>query len=408
MKKVLYISYDGLTDPLGQSQILPYLVPLAKEGYQFTILSFEKADRFQAEKDEIRKITDAANIRWVPLKFTARPPVLAKIYDRWRMRKTALRLYRQDKFDMTHCRSYVAAEIGLLLKRRFGTPFLFDMRGFWADEKRDAGTWNQANPFYRWVYKYYKRKEIEYLQNADQVISLTEAARREILTWPGYVPNVSLQVIPCCTDMELFSLTDRAQKLNARRALALSDTALVLSYLGSVGTWYMLDEMLLLFKRTKTRFLEAKFLLITQTPGAIIENRILALGLDKRDFLITSASREKVPVLLKASDINVSFIKPVYSKISSCPTKLGEALSVGLPVICNSGIGDVECIVTNANAGFMIREFSEEDFNEAVEAIPNLLTRSPADIRNSIEPIFGLQRGVGLYQSCYSKILSDN
>ena len=42
MKRVLYISYDGLTDPLGQSQILPYLQHLAKESYQFTILSFEK------------------------------------------------------------------------------------------------------------------------------------------------------------------------------------------------------------------------------------------------------------------------------------------------------------------------------------------------------------------------------
>ncbi len=31
---ILYISYDGMTDPLGQSQVLPYLKGLAKKGYK--------------------------------------------------------------------------------------------------------------------------------------------------------------------------------------------------------------------------------------------------------------------------------------------------------------------------------------------------------------------------------------
>ena len=39
-----------MTDPLGQSQVLPYLIGLTKEGYQFTILSFEKKERFINKK----------------------------------------------------------------------------------------------------------------------------------------------------------------------------------------------------------------------------------------------------------------------------------------------------------------------------------------------------------------------
>ena len=30
--RVLYISYDGMTDALGQSQVLPYLCGLAQRG----------------------------------------------------------------------------------------------------------------------------------------------------------------------------------------------------------------------------------------------------------------------------------------------------------------------------------------------------------------------------------------
>src|SRR5689334_10942916 len=137
---ILYITYDGLTDPLGQSQILPYLVGLSKEGYQFTILSFEKEDRYKKLKDTITSITSKAGIRWVPLKFTSKPPVISKAYDRVQMRRAALRLYNEKKYDMVHCRGYIPAEVGLLLKRRKGTKFFFDMRGFWADEKKDGGS----------------------------------------------------------------------------------------------------------------------------------------------------------------------------------------------------------------------------------------------------------------------------
>src|SRR5438874_2415318 len=41
-KKILFISYDGMTDPLGQSQVIPYLANLSKFGYRFTIFSCDK------------------------------------------------------------------------------------------------------------------------------------------------------------------------------------------------------------------------------------------------------------------------------------------------------------------------------------------------------------------------------
>ncbi len=39
--KALFIMYDGLTDPLGQSQVLPYLKELSKN-YRFDVIGFEK------------------------------------------------------------------------------------------------------------------------------------------------------------------------------------------------------------------------------------------------------------------------------------------------------------------------------------------------------------------------------
>jgi hypothetical protein len=304
-----------------------------------------------------------------------------------------------------HCRSYIAADVGLYLKRKFGVKFLFDMRGFWADEKRD-GSWNINNPIFNLVYKYYKKKEAAYLSSADYIISLTEAGKEEMTKWKSYNPNIPLKVIPCCTDMEHFSLTDAKHKFKAREMLGLPKHDLVVSYLGSVGTWYMLDEMLSFFKRIKIIYPAAKFLFVTNTNRLIIESRINDLQMGPEDFIILQASRKMVPDIVKASDINISFIKPVYSKISSSPTKLGEVLSMGIPVICNSGVGDVQNIVEFYDVGYIIKSFDESEFDNAAWAIEALLKKSPSDIRNSIKDIFSLERGIQLYLSCYQHILT--
>lgn len=405
MKKILYITYDGLTDPLGQSQILPYLKGLATHGYRFTILSFEKKDRYEKGKALIEQLTKESGITWVPLFFTSQPPLLSKFYDAVRMRTTAFQLHRKENFDMVHCRSYIAADVGLRLKKKFGVKFFFDMRGFWADEKKD-GTWNMKHPVFKKVYRYYKNKEAQYLQNADYIISLTEAAKNEMMHWKAYNTAIPLQVIPCCADMNLFSLTTNEQKRNAREQLGLPGDALIISYLGSVGTWYMLDEMLLFFKRLKNKYAGAKFLFLTHTTPSVIQSAIAKYNLQLNDFVIAEATRQQVPQWIKASDINISFIKPVYSKISSSPTKLGEVLSMGIPVITNSGVGDVEKIVNDARGGYVLHQFTDEAFDKAIDAIPELLEKDPAAIRERISKYYALDVGVEKYISCYKQILA--
>jgi len=406
--KILYISYDGITDPLGQSQILPYLAGLAKEGYEFTILSFEKEDRFRKLKDTITKITSNAGIRWVPLKFTSRPPVLSKLYDRMKMRQTALRLYRQNRYDMTHCRGYISAEIGLYLKRKKGVKFFFDMRGFWADEKKDGNAWNQNNLLFRQIYKHYKKKEAQFIKEADYIISLTEAGKKEIMKWPSYNADIPLSVIPCCADMDVFSLASVPDKLKGRRLLGLAENDLVISYLGSLGSWYMLDEMLALFAVIKQKYPSAQFLFVSHSPASMILAKLSKYQIDEKDVMIREAMRHEVPLFIKASDINISFIKPVYSKLSSSPTKLGEVLAMGIPIVVNSGVGDVKSIVEKSSGGIVIDEFTGESYTMVANAIPRLLQTDPATVRRNIEHIFSLREGIKLYREAYIKVLGTD
>lgn len=225
-------------------------------------------------------------------------------------------------------------------------------------------------------------------------------------TWSAYRDTVPVTVIPCCADMRHFTLTDAAQRKAAREKLSIGTERLVLSYLGSIGAWYMLDEMLQLFARIKKTYPDALFLFITHSDPVAIRTRASSYGINPADLIVTEATRNEVPVYIKSSDVNISFIKPVYSKISSSPTKLGEVLAMGIPVIVNAGVGDVAMIVNETASGVVLDDLSTNSMDNAVQQIPYLLRLDPASIREKAAKFYDLDKGVALYEKAYDKLFA--
>ena len=96
-RRVLYLTYDGLTDQLGRSQILPYLEGLAAKGHVITIISCEKPDRFRADGESVRAMCKQAGIEWQPLTYHKRPPILSSVIDVLQMKRRAIELQRRDE-----------------------------------------------------------------------------------------------------------------------------------------------------------------------------------------------------------------------------------------------------------------------------------------------------------------------
>jgi glycosyltransferase involved in cell wall biosynthesis len=404
VRKVLYITYDGLTDPLGQSQVLPYLLELSKHGYQFTILSFEKNERFAKEAPIIHSIINNAAIEWVPLSFTSSPPILSKIYDRYRMLKKALSLYRRNNFDIIHCRSYVAAEIGFQLKKRFGVKFLFDMRGFWADEKVDNGQWDLRKPHFKRIYRHYKNREKAFLLNADGIISLTEAGKTYLLSKPEY-KNLSISVIPCCADLEHFNFCriDKLSSEGLRSRLGIPDYAKVITYLGSVGGWYMTKEMFTFFKLLLDDDPSYFMLVLTKDNSNVVKNEAQSFGMPENKLLVTYSNRNDLPLYLSLSFFSIFFIRNTFSKIASSPTKHAELMGMGIPVICND-IGDTGYIMQTTKTGIILNEFSESAMKSIIESIEELSNISPYHIRREAKRIFDLHIGADQYLKVYHSL----
>ena len=101
-KNILYLTYDGLTDPLGQSQILPYIFGLSQNGYSFTIVSFEKALSNSPVFEKTSADCKQRGIDWIPLPYHKNPPVLSTIYDLLALNKAVNRLHRKKQFKLVH------------------------------------------------------------------------------------------------------------------------------------------------------------------------------------------------------------------------------------------------------------------------------------------------------------------
>lgn len=361
-RTVLYLSYDGLTDPLGQSQILPYLLELEKQGFSFFVISFEKKEALAKDGDTVRALISEKKIYWHQQPYHRHPPVLSTMYDLWCMQRAASSLHRQQGFDAVWCRSYLPALAGMRLKKRRGLPFVFDMRGFWPDERVEGGSWHLSNPVYRAVYKYFKKKEKELLYFADHVVVLTQKAKKIIEEGGlGVTVSAGISVVPCCVDTEHFSpdniaTTDKQRK---RRELAIEDGAQVLVYAGSLGTWYLLIEMLEYFRNLLEQDRSWVFLFITRDNPEMIWSKLEQVGLPKKAVRIVAAARAEVPLYLSLGSLAICFIMPTFSKQASSPTKLAEYMAMGLPVVCNEGVGDVGQIVMGDRASTLRLKFNE-------------------------------------------------
>lgn len=405
-KTVLFISIDGMTDPLGQSQVIPYLKGLSQAGYNIHIISAEKEQPMIANEAKIRELLATANIQWSPIEYQTSPPLVSSVKNINNLFSVAEAIHQKTPVSMAHCRSYLPMFAGLRLKKKYGIKVLFDIRGFWPDERVDGGLWKLSNPFWKFIYTYFKRKEKIFFENADHVVSLTEVAKKEILCWDLKNNPIPIDVIPCCADLDHFNYNhyDDSQKADLRKELNLREKDFVLTYLGSVGTFYALDEMMTFFKLLKEKKSNAKFLIITASSQDTIWESALKIGIEKEDLRIVKSPREKVPLYLSISDYSLIFYKENFSRKACSPTKLGELMGLGVPSICSPNIGDTTRIIEETHAGCVIQSLDTASFQKVIDEL-NKSDFNKAAIRKKAFLYFDVEEGIKKYIDVYQKVL---
>lgn len=402
---ILYLSYDGILDNLGRSQIVPYLNGLASNGWEITVISFEK----KTANRDINKSGLKNSINWYPLRYHKTPPVLGTLIDVITLRIIAKRICNEKRISIVHCRSYIPSIVGLYLKKKYRIKFIFDMRGFWADERVEGGIWNLNNPLYKLIYKYFKIKEREFINHSDQIITLTESAKEIICS--SYTNVANVHVIPTCVDMKLFDpqKIDMKDQLKLREKLGFDKDDFILLYLGSLGTWYLGKEMFDFFFYLKKITPNSKFLILSNESESGIFKIYSSLNEDgqnnyllKSNIIVSNIDRLQVPLYISICDASVLFIKKSFSKKASSATKMGEIMAMGKLIISNSGWGDIDRIMS-PSMGIVLNCFSKKDYQIAVDYIKKPFNSE--SIRSFAKSRFDLSIGVMKYHRIYESML---
>ena len=370
--RTLYVCYFGLREPLVHTQVLPYLRKLVSAGIEVHLLTFEPKFRQTWTAQQITEQQTSLRvegIKWTCLPYHKSPSLPATLFDIATGTRSVLQIMRREGVTILHARNHVPGLMCALAKRIRGGQLVFDIRGFMPEEYTDAGIWPENGFLYRGL----KRVERYLFKVSDAFVVLTEKAR-DIL-FPGCTDTDKsgrpIEVIPCCVDFERFQSAEKIPRDALREELGLTGRR-VIAYVGSFGGWSMTDEMSEFLAAARRQDPSTFAMILTQSPIENVIERLRKLGIHEKDFMVTRVTPHEVPRYLRAADMAISFIKPCYSKQSSSPTKIAEYLASGLPVVCVSGVGDLDKLIKENQVGVLLTHFTEEAYLQALMDIDSL------------------------------------
>lgn len=394
-KKILYITYDGLCDQLGQSQILPYLTKLNKN-YSIKILSYEKISNLS--EDKISYINE--NFKWTYKYFKKNISRLKKFIEYVNLFIELLFIIKKNKIEICHCRGYVPALIIYFTSFFFNIKIIFDIRGFWPEEKIDnkqIKIEKKIDYLIFWLMKLLERKIIK---KSNHIVVLTDKAKKIISK-----KNNNITVIPCATDFEKFDNLTIKNSNNLSNILDIKNFKKykVFCYLGSTTGIYMYREMLRYFKLLKTKNKNVFFLIITKDIA--YSEKIL---LDKKfKFIknyvkIISLERDQIPLYLNNCYAMIAFIKNSYARNAMSPVKVSEAFASNLPVIINNNIGDIDNHLIKFNIGFSVNIYDLKSIKKSILDIDNL--KNKKFLRDEAYKVYDINQAIEKYSLIYSNL----
>jgi glycosyltransferase involved in cell wall biosynthesis len=370
------VSYDGACEPLGRSQVVAYLLRLARD-CDITLISFEKD---QASRDDMARLLGAAGVRWRPMRYHKRPPVLSTLLDVLAGARAVRSACADGGADIVHVRSYVPALIALVAasRKRPRWKLLFDIRGFWVEERVAGGLWRPRGLLVRIA----KRCERQFFARADAVVTLTSASVPEIrrLLAGRTVPVV---VIPTCAEVERFA--DAEPSAGGSRAV----------WCGSVGSFYRFD--------LAVRFAEA-----LELPLMVLTRQIdtAMQTLDGRPADVREVRPTEIAGELRPQDIGMCFYVDDFSNLARAPTRFAEYLAAGMTVAVTPRIGDLDALLGDLKLGVCIEDETTTGLERAAHTALALI-KDPARTeraRSTANERFAVDTGVAAYRSLYAEV----
>lgn len=366
---VTYLTIDSLSEGVGSSQITPLISRLSKAGLKINLISYEKSKQNSELADYFKLI----GVDWNARAFGANG-FMGGI--------SRLNNLRQEipKTNLIHARSDIPAVSGIASRR---APVLWDVRSLWADQK----VMIQKNLLNKTLYHSYRALETIASHQSLGMSTLTSAVIPVLEERNGKLPPLRA-VVPTAVDLDRFQLNSKLP--SKLRAL----------FSGTYNDYYDLRLSALFME-------ELRSLTELETHWARpleSEKKQINVGEDR----IFPASQNEMAELIPNYSFGISVCKldagPSLS--AAMPTKIGEFLACGRPIVVNKGLGDMDKFIKEFNVGVSLDGNSINLKKSAAELINLVLDpETPDRCRALAEKHFSMEVGAKRYLDLYGQML---
>lgn len=389
-KKILYLSYDGILEPLGYSQVVCYIKKLSYD-YEITLISFEKKNDIKTKNiNELKKELKELNIDWYFLHYHSFPKILSTIYDILKGFFLIFYIIYIKKIKILHCRSYISGTLSLMISFFFKMQIIFDMRGFWINERSDRQGLSKKSL----IFIFFKKVEKYLYHKSNIIITLTHQAKEIILNNNPNISKDKIYVIPTCADEDYFIPYSNN---NPKKEI-------ILGYIGSIDTAYDIKKIILSFSKLVKNIPNIHLKIFTKDIikfNTLIKN----YNISKSYYSVGFVDRNNILKEIQSFDYGIFYINKNFSSTASFPTKIAEFFLCGIPIICNHFNEDISNLINDNHLG-IINEFQDNDHNQLI----NYILNNHSNYQNAILcrkfalQNLSLSNGYNIYKKIYEKL----
>jgi len=366
-----YVTIDSLSEGVGSSQITPLISRLSKSGLKINLISYEKSDPSTQMRDYFRSI----GVEWNCRPFGANGLIGGVI------RLNDLRR-EIPKTKLIHARSDIPAVSAVASHE---APVLWDVRSLWADQK----VMIQESLINKSLYRLYRELESIAASKSLGMSTLTSAIVPILEQRHKKLPQLRT-VVPTAVDLDRFKLNP----LMPAKVQAL--------FSGTYNDYYDLDLSGLFMEELR------KQITVETHWARPAESNKTQIGVGESK--IFPAAQTAMTDLISSYSFGVSVCKlnAGPSLAAAMPTKIGEFLACGRPIVVNKGLGDMDQFIEEFNVG-VILDGSPNNLVGSATKLMNIIADSntPYRCRTLAEKYFSMDIGTNKYLDLYSQMLCE-
>lgn len=257
------------------------------------------------------------------------------------------------KPNIIHCMNFYTLHIGYLMKKLFNIPYVYDSHDLFIGQLH----MNNKSPL---IKRLFMLREKFLAKNASAVIQTTESRKKQFEKWY----NISAQVIMNRTLSP--TLGKNVSSIHNHPEIS-STSKKKLVYVGSVTKSRGLEQLI-----EATRNMDDVQIFILGHSSGTFGNNLLGKNKERIVFL-RAVKQDDVAQALQVFDLGITLIQnSCLSYYFSCPTKLWELISAGVPQIA-SDFPEIRKVIIENEIGPIGRVVNPADIEEIQNAIMEML-----------------------------------